>query len=203
MPSLSEAYSDRRNRRTGRDPRRVFLGAAVSVAGVLALVCAMLLPTTPLAGLLGVEGELAIERLAGVLAGVGAPTVLLGVVAVLPSRRRQQVGVVLGALVAYAGVGLFAYAYPGHWVQSAEPLVFETALVYFLGSCIALWHVFVAVANFKRRNDPRGTLTLEIKQEGETRRVEVTPDQLREYKAAVGDGGTEEEIVTEIDDRRR
>ena len=201
MPSLSEAYTDRRAGRGERDPRRIALGAAVSLLGALALLCSLLVATTPLSGVLGAETPYEVKHLAGVLAGVGGPVVLLGVVAVLPSKRRQQAGVVLGAAVAFAGVWLFSYAYPSRWVLSADPLVFETAVVYFLGGAIALWFVFVAIANFKRRNDPHGTVTLEIRREGETRRVEVTPNELQQYRQAVGDGGTDAGIVEEIESR--
>jgi len=198
MPSLSDAY-DRRERRFARDPRRVALGAAVSLVGVGALLSAILVASTPVAALVGVTGEVPVQRLAGILAGLGGPSVLLGVVAVLPSERRQQVGVVLGAVVAVGGVALFAHAYPGHWTNAQDPLVFETAIVYFLGFCIALWYLFVAVANFKRRNDPHGRVTLEIRKDGETRRVEVSPDEFRRYQAALSDGGSDADVVSEIE----
>jgi hypothetical protein len=201
MPSLSEAYTDRRDGRGERDPRRIALGAAVSLLGALALLCSLLVATTPLAGVFGATTPYEVKHLAGVLAGVGGPVVLLGVVAVLPSERRQQIGVVVGATVAFAGVWLFSYAYPSRWVKAADPLVFETALVYFVGGAVALWYVFVAIANVKRRNDPHGTIKLEIRKEGETRRVEVTPDELQQYRRAVGDGGTDSRIVQEIESR--
>jgi hypothetical protein len=201
MPSLSEAYTDRRDRGT-RDPRRIALGAAVSLSGAVALVAALLVVTTPLGDLLGASDPIAAKHLGGVLAGLGGPAVLLGVVAVLPSKRRQQVGVVAGSIVAIAGVSLFSVAYPQRWFHAADPLVFETAMVYFLGAFVALWYVFVAVVNFRRRNDPHGTVTLEIEKGGETRRVEVTPAELEAYRSKLADGGSEnEEIVTEIERR--
>lgn len=202
MPSLSEAYSANPNR-DGRDPRRILLGAAVSLAGAGALVAALLVVTTPLGDAVGAADPIAAKYLGGVLAGLGGPAILLGVVAVLPSERRQQVGVVVGAVVAVAGVWLFSIAYPDRWVQSADSLVFETAIVYFVGGFVALWFVFVAVANVKRRNNPHGRVTLEIETGGETRRVEVTQDELREYQSVVSDGGSDDSPITEIVDRRR
>ena len=199
MPSLSEAYSDRRGDSDGRDPRRVVLGAATSLSGAGALVTALLVVTTPLAAVVGVRDPLAAKHLAGVLAGLGGPAILLGVVAVLPSKRRQQLGVVAGAAIATGGVWLFSYAYPSRWVLSEDPLVFETAIVYFLGSFVALWFVFVAMANFRRRNSPHGRVTLEIRKEGGTRRVEVSRS---EYQSMVSDGGSADDILTEIDERR-
>ncbi len=201
MPSLSEAYSDRRDDSAGRDPRRIVLGAAVSLVGACGLITAVLVVTTPLSTVFGATDSIAAKHLAGILAGLGGPAILLGVVAVLPSRRRQQLGVVAGAGIAVVGVWLFSYAYPAHWTQSADPLVFETAIVYFLGGFVALWFVFVALANFRRRNNPHGTVTLEIEKGGETRRVEVTPSELAEYKSMMSDGGNDD-VITEIDDRR-
>lgn len=201
MPSLSEAYTDR-HERDGRDPRRVVLGAAVSLAGVGALLTALLVVTTPLSHLFGVSDPLAAKHLGGVLAGLGGPAILLGVVAVLPSKRRQQLGVVAGAAIATAGVWLFSYAYPARWVLADDPLVFETAIVYFVGCFVALWFVFVALANFRRRNNPHGTVTMEVKTEGETRRVEVSQSEFQRYRAMVSDGGRTEEFLTELDERR-
>lgn len=201
MPSLSETYDGRRSR-GGRDPRRVVLGAAVSLAGALALAAALLVVTTPLGALAGADDPVAAKHLGGVLAGLGAPAVLLGVVAVLPSARRQQAGVVAGGVIAVAGVWLFDRAYPERWFHAADPLVFETAIVYFLGGFVALWFLFAAMANARRRNDPHGTVTLAVERGGETTRMEVTPEELREYRAALSDGGDDDRVVTEIDDRR-
>ncbi|WP_136717635.1 DUF7139 domain-containing protein [Halorientalis salina] len=199
MPSLSEAYDGRRGGTDGRDPRRVALGAGVSLCGAGALVTALLVVTTPLAAVFGATDPLAAKHLAGVLAGLGGPAILLGVVAVLPSKRRQQLGVIAGAAIATAGVWLFSYAYPSRWVLAEDPLVFETAIVYFIGGFVALWFVFVALANFRRRNNPHGRVTLEIQREGETQRVEVSRS---EYRAMVGDGGSADDILTELDERR-
>jgi hypothetical protein len=201
MPSLSEAYSQRRGESAGLDPRRVIVGAAVSIVGAGAMLLALLVATTPLGEAFGAGDPYAAKRLGGILAGLGAPTVLLGVVAVLPSKRRQQLGVLVGAAISVAGVWLFSRAYPSRWVLADDPLVFETAVVYVTGGFVALWFVFVALANFRRANDPHGPVTLEIEKGGETHRVEVTPEELREYRAMANDGG--EEIVTEIERQGR
>jgi len=202
MTSLSEAYNDRRGESDGRDPRRVAVGAVLSLSGAGALVTALLVLTTPLSSVFGATDPLAAKHLAGVLAGLSGPAILLGVVAVLPSKRRQQLGVIAGAAIAVAGVWLFSYAYPTYWVLAEDPLVFETAIVYFLGGFVALWYVFVALANFRRRNNPHGRVTLEIQKEGETRTVEVSHSELQRYRSMASDGGNAEEILTEIDERR-
>jgi hypothetical protein len=65
------------------------------------------------------------------------------------------------------------------------------ASVYFLGTLVTTWCLFVAVANFKTRNDPGGTVKLEITKDGETRIVEVSNDRLRGTLGGIGVlGGT-------------
>lgn len=198
MPSLSEAYE--RGRWDGRDPRRVYAGGGLFLVGALAVVAAILVVTTGVADLVGATTDTAAKRLGGVLAGLGIPAILLGVVAVLPSSRRERLGAVFGAAVTVVGVAMFSVFYPGRWTRTADPLAFETALVYFVGGAIALWFVFSAVANFKVRNNPQGTVELEITRQGETETIRVTPDQYRRYrKAARSDGGQDDEIVKEIE----
>lgn len=188
MTSLDDAYD--RSRFEERDPRRVFGGSVLGVAGGLALLAAL--------GLVAVGGD-AVEakRYAGVLAGLGIPALLCGVVVVLPASTRNRVGVLIGALLNVAGVGLFAYAYPMRWTRTADPLAFETAMVYGLGGAIALWFVFSAIATARLRNNPHGTVTLEVVRQGSTKTVQVSRDR---YDALVSDGGDASEVIREIED---
>jgi len=59
-----------------------------------------------------------------------------------------------------------------------EDLTLPTAGLYFVGAATTLWSVFVGVANFKTRNDPGGTVTMEVTHKGETKVVEVDRAQL-------------------------
>ena len=188
MTSLDEAYE---RRWTGvRNPRRVASGLALVAVGVFAVVAAM--------GLIGLENQStqAMQN-AGVLAGLGIPTLLLGVVVVLPASRRIRLGVVLGTLVAWVGTGMFWQVYPNQWTRTADPLAFETLLVYGLGCAIALWFVFSAIVSFRRRNNPQGMVRLEVVRQGETRTVEVSNEQ---YRRLVNDGGDSSNVIREIDD---
>lgn len=188
MTSLDEAY-DRRWSRL-RNPRRVVAGLALVGAGVIAVVAAMVV--------VGLDGDsTAAKRLAGVAAGAGIPAMLLGTVVVLPASRRERVGVVLGALVASLGVGMFWYVYPDHWTRTAEPLAFETMMVYGIGCAIALWFVFTAIATFRLRNNPQGTVRLEVVRQGETRTVQVSRDR---YRQIVSDGGDSQSVINELED---
>lgn len=188
MPSLDDAYGG--TRFDGRDPRRVYGGMAVLVAGALALLAALVL--------VAIGGDqVGAKRSAGILAGLGIPVLLCGVVAVLPASTRERLGVLLGAALTVVGVGLFAYAYPARWTRTADPLAFETAMVYGLGGAIALWFVFTAVATAHLRNNPHGTVTLEVVRQSGTRTVQVSRDR---YDALVSDGGDPSDVIREIED---
>ncbi|VTT87128.1 hypothetical protein DM2_3166 [Halorubrum sp. DM2] len=178
MTSLSEAYGGRG--RSGVDPRQLYLGVGSFVAGTLLLVVGLFVAAEVLipSGYTSADAR----WLGGILGGVGLPLVLLGVMAVLPAERSTYVAAVVGAAVMCLGVALFAYAYPYHWVGGPRPeltdLTLPTTGLYFLGAATTLWSVFVGVANFKTRNDPGGTVTMEVTHKGETKVVEVPRDQL-------------------------
>ncbi|WP_144799748.1 DUF7139 domain-containing protein [Halorubrum depositum] len=178
MTSLSEAYGGRG--RSEVDPRRLYLGVGSFVAGTLLLVVGLLVAAEVTLPSGYSSGEA--RRLGGVLGGVGVPLVLLGVMTVLPADRNTRVAAVVGASVMCLGVALFAYAYPYHWVSGPRPeltdLTLPTAGLYFVGAATTLWSVFIGVANFKTRNDPGGTVTMEVTHKGETKIIEVGRDQL-------------------------
>ncbi|WP_049984517.1 hypothetical protein [Halorubrum sp. BV1] len=178
MTSLSEAYGGRG--RSEVDPRRLYLGVGSFVVGALLLVAGILVAAEVV--LPSGYGSGAARRVGGVLGGVGVPLLLLGVMTVLPANRTTRATAVIGAAVMCLGVALFAYAYPYHWVGGPRPeltdLTLPTAGLYFLGAATTMWSVFVGVANFKTRNDPGGTVTMEVTHKGETKVIEVGRDQL-------------------------
>ncbi|MEF8782731.1 MAG: hypothetical protein V5A39_07035 [Haloarculaceae archaeon] len=189
MPSLDEAYD--RNRLAEREPHRVRGGVLLGLAGALAVGSAI--------GLVAVVGDTTPTKAhAGVLAGLGVPAMLLAVVLVLPASTRQRAGVVLGSAITVAGVGLFWEAYPSQWTLTSDPMAFETVMVYGLGGAIALWFVFTALATFRRRNNPQGTVELEVVRNEGTRTVEVSRDQ---YQSIVSDGGDASAVIEELEER--
>ena len=178
MTSLSETYGG-----TGRsevDPRRLSLGAGLFVGGALLLVAGILVAAEVLVPSGYTSG--AARRLGGILGGLGVPALLLGVMTVLPADRRTRAAAVVGAAITALGVAVFSQAYPHHWVNGPSPelvdLTLPTAGIYFLGAATTMWCVFVGVANFKTRNDPGGTVTMEVTHKGETKIIEVERDQL-------------------------
>jgi sugar phosphate permease len=195
MPSLSEAYDG--GEWTGRDPRRVSAGGGLFVVGALAVVTAILALTTGLASVFGATTTVETRRVAGVLAGLGSPAMFLGVVAVLPASRRERLGALVGAALNVAGVGLFRSAYPTRWVEASDSLAFPTAMVYFVGCSVALWFVLSAVASFKLRNNPQGTVRLEVTRQGETEEVHVSRSEYRRYKRAVQGNADNSDAVAE------
>ena len=188
MQSLDEAYG--RTRADDPRSRRVIAGLALVAGGVVAVFAALLL--------LALEGDTTAANLrAGAIAGTGIPVMLLGVVVVLPASLHERIGVVLGTVLSAVGVGLFWHAYPARWTQTANSLAFETLLVYGLGCAVALWFVFTAIATFRRRNNPHGTVQLEVVRQGKTQTVKVSNDR---YRDIVSDGGDAEAVINELED---
>ena len=178
MTSLSEAYGEGPG--TEVDLRRLYLGIGLFLGGVLLVVAGILAAGTELLTTRGYSlGEARLYG--GVLGGLGVPAVFLGIFAVLPASRATRAAAIVGAAVAILGVAMFYHAYPCQWIGSncgpeLADLTLATSSIYFLGTLTTFWCLFVGVANFKRRNDPGGTVTMEITRKGETKIVEVERD---------------------------
>jgi hypothetical protein len=186
MTSLTEVYEGGSG---GENLRRLYLGVGLFLVGVLLVLGGIVFATTDLgASLFGLDWE-GQRELAGVLAGVGLPAVFLGVLSVLPASRLVRVAAVAGAGVATVGVVLFWAVYPENWVRGRH-LALPVVAVYFAGAITTFWCLFAGVANFKTRNDPGGTVKLEITQAGETRVVEVEGENLSRRLGGIGLLGT-------------
>ena len=156
--------------------RQLLVGLALFATGAVLVVAGIVAATTDVLAPLGVTGWRAWEP-AGVLAGLGVPAVFVGILVVLPASRTVRAAAGAGATVAVLGVGLFEFAYPAYWIRSPGPnLTPLVALVYGLGAITTFWCLFSAVATFSARNDPGGTVELEVTRDGETRVVEVPAD---------------------------
>jgi cytochrome c biogenesis protein CcdA len=188
MASLGETYERRAG---GASQRRVYLGTGLFATGALLVVAGILAGTTGLLLDLGF-GTYGAREVAGILAGLGVPAVFLGVFTVLPANQFQRAAAAVGGAVSVAGVMLFRYAYPEKWyVQTGgawipSDLVLGLTVVYFAGLITTFWCLFTAVATFKTRNDPGGTVTLTVTKDGQTRTVEVARSSLDDAKAALG-----------------
>lgn len=188
MRSLDEAYS---RRRAGHDRRRVAGGAGLGFAGAVAVLGAI--------SLVAVAGDATTaKRYAGVLAGLGIPAMLLAVVVVLPAGWQNRAGVVVGSGLTVVGVVVFWRVYPTRWTGAADPLVFETAVVYGLGGAVALAFVFLAIATVRRRNSPQGTVRLAVNRDGGTETVEVSQREYRRVRQSMSDGGNAEQIIEDL-----
>lgn len=174
MPSLTEAYERRRSGDGSR--RRRLAGGALFAAGAVAVLAAVVLASTDAGAALGWD-QYDARHVAGVLGGLGPPALLVGVVVALPAATRERLLVGAGSAVSVAGVALFWHAYPDRWYGvTPDHLTFEVAAVYAVGALVALWYVLSAVATFRARNDPQGTVTVEVTRGGETTVVEVEGD---------------------------
>jgi len=156
MPSLSEAYDE-----SGESLRRLYLGTALFLLGAVASVIAIVVATTSVLAPLGID-VFGSREIAGVLAGLGVPAVFLGIFTVLPASRRERAAAGVGAAIAVFGVVLFVQAYPEQWIGATpDHVTLQVVAVYFLGGITTFWTLFTAVVNFKVRNDPGGTVTLQ------------------------------------------
>jgi len=187
MTSLADAYE----RRAGEVSRqRVYVGTAVFAVGALMVVFGVIAGTTPL--LLGENPSqsavLGAREFAATLVGFGLPVAFVGIVTVLPANRFQRAVAAAGAVLSGVGVLMFRSTYPGNWYASQgvpSTAVFVLVVVYAVGMMTTLWCLFTAVATFKTRNDPGGTVTLTITRDGETRTVEVPEGQLDSAREAL------------------
>ncbi len=189
MASLTEVYSGG----SGAGLRRLYAGVALFGVGAVLVTAGLVVASTGIGSYLGL-GLYRSRELAGILGGLGFPAVLLGTMVALPrASRGLQTAAVVGAGICLLGVGLFARWYPVDWIGGSgnSTMTLVVAFTYFAGTILTSWSLFTAVANFKARNDPGGTISLEITKAGETRVVEVSNDELRGKLGGIGTlGGT-------------
>ena len=188
MTSLGEVYHG--DDRSGPSLRQIYAGGSLFLVGIVLVVAGIVVATTDV--LLGGGISLYdVREYGGILAGLGVPAVFLGISTVLPAERATRAAAGIGASVAVLGVALFSHAYPCRWSgASCAPgmvdLTLPTVGVYFLGALTTFWCLFVGIANFKTRNDPGGTVTMEVTRQGETKVIEVDRSTT---KGSVGLGG--------------
>ncbi|WP_435195760.1 DUF7139 domain-containing protein [Natronomonas sp. EA1] len=184
MTSLTEVYEGGAG---GADLRRLYLGVGLFLVGAILTVSGIVFGTSAgVASALGL-GVFEARELAGICAGIGLPATFLGVVTVLPQAGlRLRAVAVSGSAVALAGVVAFTAVYPSQWYGMATDYTLPVVAIYFLGTITTFWCLFVAVANFKTRNDPGGTVRLEITKEGQTKVVEVSNDKLKQGLGGIG-----------------
>jgi energy-converting hydrogenase Eha subunit B len=172
MTSLTEVYDGSPG--AVASLRQLYLGAGLFLTGAVLVVAGIAVGTTDL---LAELGRYEARELAGTLAGLGIPAVLLGVFAVLPAARRTRATAVLGTTVSVLGVLLFRAVYPYNWVGAptadAGATLAATA-VYGVGVLTTFWCLFLAVATFKTRNEPGGTVRMQVTERGTTRIVEAS-----------------------------
>lgn len=184
MASLTEVYKGG----NGASLRRLYAGVALFGVGAVLLVAGIVVAATELYQLFGL-GSFEARTYAGVLGGLGLPALLIGTMTVLPrADLHVRLGAAVGAVVCLFGVVLFSAAYPVDWVGGSgnTSMTLVVAAVYFTGAIVTSWCLFASVASFKARNDPGGTVTLEITKGGETKVVEVSNDDLKGTLGGIG-----------------
>jgi len=169
MTSLTDVYDGGVGRVASR--RQQLVGAGLFLAGVAGLVGAIALATTGVGETAGLS-DYAAREIAGIVAGVGLPAVVLGIFAVLPAGPRTRAAAGVGAAVSLFGVVLFQQIYPYNWMASAPLLALGVSTVYFSGVLTTFWCLFAALATFQTRKDPGGSARMEVTEEGTIELVE-------------------------------
>ena len=197
MASLGEVYERKRGGGGHATPRRVLLGVSLFLLGAAMVVVGLVVASTEILSAVDV-GRYESRRIAGVLGGLGVPAVFTGILTVLPASERVRAAAAIGAGIAIVGVALFWTVYPGQWLGASveRHYTFETATIYFVGALVTFWCFFVAVANFKTRNDPGGTVELEVLTAGETKIVEVDTSAIRSGIGGIGLFGSDAPTAT-------
>ncbi len=165
MTSLTEVYDG--TKRQGASLQRLYAGTALVCLGAVLAVVAVLVATTDLFGGY-LADQFAAVRAAGVLAGIGVPTALVGVFVVLPAGRRVRAAAAISSTLCLLGVVLFWHAYPHHWRGYGDDLTLQVSAIYLLGLFTALCCLFIGVVNFKTRNDPGGMLEMTVTRRNQT-----------------------------------
>ncbi|AKH97152.1 DUF7139 domain-containing protein [Halanaeroarchaeum sulfurireducens] len=185
MPSLGDAYE----RRAGTASRKqVVLGTGLFATGALLVVAGILAGAT---GLLIENGFSVFQsrEVGASLAGLGLPAVFVGITIVLPATRVHRAATVFGSGMALLGVLLFRYAYPYRWYAGAgvpSTVTLGAVLVYSIGVIVTFWALFTAVATFKTRNDPGGTVSVSVTSGGAAATVEAAREDFHAAKSALG-----------------
>jgi len=99
------------------------VGYIIGAAGVATFVV----------GYAGEGNPYTLIRISGVTAATGLAFCLLGIVLMLPVRRRGIQVSFVGLLISLGGVGFFAWAYPYNWRQLGTDYSVEVISVYTLG----------------------------------------------------------------------
>lgn len=190
MPSLGETYEQRAG---AASRRQVLLGTALFASGSFLVVGGILAGAT---GLL-IENGFSVygsREIAGILAGIGVPAVFVGMTIVLPATRIHKAASVLGAGLAVFGVMLFRIAYPWQWYSAPgvpTDLVFAMTIVYFAGVVTTFWSMFTAIATFKVRNDPGGTVDFTVnKGSAAARAVDAVQSEVQQAGKALSGLGS-------------
>ncbi len=185
MTSLSDVYEGG----VGNEAsfRQRALGVTLFLVGAVMVVIGLVLASTEILSAIGI-GRFESRRIAGLFAGLGVPSVFVGIFIVLPASTRVRAAAAIGASIAVLGVAMFWSVYPSQWLGASveRHYTFEVSAIYFVGTMITFWCLFVGIANFKTRNSPGGTVKLEVTKEGKTKVIEVDRADLRSGLGGIG-----------------
>ena len=202
MASIGEVYGAHSRGMVEPGQRRA--GFAMFLGGIAMGAVGLVVATTGIGDALGL-GTYDARLFAGIFGGIGTPLALLGILLLFPVNRRAWGAAAIGSGIALLGVTLFWYAYPVDWAGYGRDFTGIVSAVYLFGLVTISWALFTTVATFKRRNDPGGTVNLQVTPEtGVPRLFRVAREGLRTSTLAGGswfgsDGGSTQQITHSTD----
>lgn len=159
MASIGEVYDAQS--RGMVEPAHLRTGFGLFAGGVVLAAVALMIATTGVTSALG-HSIYDARHYAGILGGLAVPLALLGIMLLFPANRRAWGAAAIGTGIAILGVALFSYAYPHDWAGYGRDFTPWVSTVYAFGIVTITWSLFTTVATFKQRNDPGGTVRLEV-----------------------------------------
>ena len=153
MPSIADVYDGGVSGVTTH--RRLVGGGSMLAVGTVLAVAGILVGAI-------YPGSFTARLYTGVLLGLAAPSVLVGVAVVLPARPVLRLATAVGASITLLGVAAFWYAYPEHWAGFGRGLTGVVATIYGLGILVLAYCLFAGIVTLKRRNAPGGMISLTL-----------------------------------------
>lgn len=186
--NLADVYKD--NIGAFESMKHLYSGVILFSLGFIFLSVAILLATTNVLTGFGLNKWQHWE-IAGVIGGIGFPLSLLGVIVVMPSRTRRTWMAIIGILLCIIGVIGFYVVFPHQWVGDPTNHSLSVTSVYSTGAIITLWCMFSGIIDFKTRNNPGGTVRLQVTRQGNTEYIEIDKEKIQNNLGSLGYFGTQ------------
>lgn len=142
------------------------IGSVILGAGVILSFLGLVVGTTAILQQLFDASVETSQWWSGVLGGVGFSTVFFGFIATIPNKSLYEFKLsVVGILVSYVGVSIYALQFPENWDMYQVSTIFLTTFVYTVGLVILFITAFHVLVNFKLKNSQNLTVTHRVEED--------------------------------------